>query len=209
MRRLGARRKPKIIYICCLVSICCATITVRWITAADDEDEVTALAMRIKSSKWIEYFPHLQKALNSWEKSKSESITCADKTVVELDVARRYRKGDVLQAKIVSYNELGKRKHYGGDFFLVTVRRPCSKYDGISCETVDNADGSYSVECFLPWQGPTLLNVVLLHPSEIVFELMKRYSTEEHVGIYLHTTMLNSNNVEERTFCSVDYPDKG
>lgn len=165
-------------------------------------------ASPIYEADWILHFPHLFKAAKKVYRTGRSDLTCSKTTNLELVDAVEYTKGDTLRAVITARDELGKRKSYGGDFFVVTLRRPPSTCDGVTCVVDDKGDGTYLVECILPWSGKAALNALLIHPSESVFQIMKKFSTEKHVGLIIYTRMLNSANITEDSVCTVGFPDK-
>ena len=74
------------------------------------------------------------------------------------------------------------------------------------CEVEDNMDGSYNASCLLPWKGKAIVTAVLIHPSEAIFHLIQKFSSEQEYGLTMNATMRNSENKTEITKCSVGYP---
>nr|XP_039251229.1 NXPE family member 3-like [Styela clava] len=165
------------------------------------------LRTNLLSSSWIKLFPHLEHMVESRAKLTAEKITSPINTVVKLIDRKTYKTGELFNATITAYDELGYRKKYGGDFFMVTLGRQSYKNDGVSCEVYDEKNGSYHVTCFLLWPGNAVLRVVLIHPSESIYELMKMYSSESEWGVRMEAIMLNSKQENERTVCSIGFPE--
>lgn len=164
----------------------------------------------ILDSEWIRYFPHLEKAVKNIAENSSEAITNANNIKIELEKGKQgiYNIGDVVNAKIIVFNNTGRKKLHGGDFFSVILRRPNSKTDGVSCNVEDHCDGTFSVRCILPWEGEAILTAILAHPIESLLQLMLKYSSEKHYGLDIVTIMLNSRNVQEKTICAIGFPNK-
>lgn len=186
---------------------CCIFVAIYIVYVSIPRPHIASVE-ELKVSKWLSFFPYLMNALQHWEKDDSKLLTSPRQTTIKLDKSQNYKRGDMLHATITAFDEAGRRKQYGGDFFFVTLRRPNYPTDGITCETTDNTNGSYSVDCILPWAGQATINAILVHPSESVIQLMRKYSSERHYGIDIYTKMKNSRKFEETTLCSVAFPNK-
>ncbi|XP_039251541.2 NXPE family member 3-like [Styela clava] len=160
------------------------------------------------SSSWIHLFPSVRHMVTQIDENVISHITNAKQTTITLKGGNKFVVGNKLTAKIVAKDQLGRQKNYGGDFFIVTLRRRGYQNDVITCDVFDEMMGIYHVSCLLPWPGIAYLNAVLVHPSESIFQMIKKYSSEHEWGVLMNTTMRNSKDIDEYTPCSVGFPEK-
>lgn len=177
------------------------------ITPIEDNDVNSIL----HSSKWIQYFPALKSLLKIKQNEEFappyNKSTSARNSELQLLNEGFFSFERTLVARIQARNYLNENKDFGGDFFLATLRPKAQSTDGIICKVFDKMDGTYEVSCFLPWVGRAYLHVVMVHPSEAVYDLMKTYRSVKEPGVIMETTLKNSKGEKEKTNCSIGYPD--
>ncbi|XP_069607629.1 NXPE family member 4-like isoform X1 [Ranitomeya imitator] len=102
---------------------------------------------------------------------------------------QRYCVGDDLIVRIDMFDNLGKKKTYGGDFMKVRISTPDLKA-AASGKVVDFNNGTYNVHFTLFWEGRVYISIVLYHPSEAVTALW-RARNKNHGLVYFIGTFVN------------------
>ncbi|XP_077108596.1 NXPE family member 4-like [Ranitomeya variabilis] len=102
---------------------------------------------------------------------------------------QRYCVGDNLIVRIDMFDNLGKKKTYGGDFMKVRISTPDLKA-AASGKVVDFNNGTYNVHFSLLWEGRVYISIVLYHPSEAVTALWrarnKNYGLVYFIGTFVN-----------------------
>ncbi|XP_039261483.2 NXPE family member 4-like [Styela clava] len=168
---------------------------------------------RILGGKWLDIFPEVRHMLQEIETGRSASsingVTSAKQSVVTFDKKRKYFEGNTWKGLIKSYDRKNNPKSQGGDYYKASLYRSERIIDGgVSCTVKDNQNGTYGVECPLPWQGRGFVRVFLQSPKETVYLNMLITSKMNEELIIKNTSFINSFKQREYSICDMDLWDK-
>ncbi|XP_071943035.1 NXPE family member 3-like [Antedon mediterranea] len=125
-------------------------------------------------------------------------------TISNLNSERTYNLCDEIIIKIEARNLYGQRKKYGGDYFRANMYS-FSNAAAVSQngDIVDNQDGTYTAYFTAWWPGSVIVQVVLVHSSEVV-QIIKDVRAR-HPQRFVYFGMFASSDFEihEVTRCHV------
>ncbi|XP_019624463.1 PREDICTED: NXPE family member 3-like [Branchiostoma belcheri] len=131
-----------------------------------------------------------------------QQVTCPDNTsTVVLNRDRLYHQGDHLTVRIVSRDQEGRPKTYGGDFFRARLFSSDRSILASSAGHVtDHSNGTYTVKFPLYWAGGVSIQIQLVHPSEAV-KVLKRVREIPNKRVFYCSFVDEKTNATNTTQC--------
>ncbi|CAH2219270.1 NXPE family member 1-like [Pelobates cultripes] len=115
-----------------------------------------------------------------------------------LHYGQQYCNGDSLTVRVETFNYLGQRKTYGGDFLTARIYST-GLGAAASGRVEDFNNGSYNIHFILSWEGNVKISIVLYHPSEGVSALWRARNAGYKNIIFIGKFLYKSQEIE--TFC--------
>ncbi|XP_033114900.1 NXPE family member 3-like [Anneissia japonica] len=109
------------------------------------------------------------KHIRDWSIENATSHLASSASVVNLNSERSFHLCDEIVVHIEARNLYGKPKKYGGDYFRANIY---SLSEAASAspngDVIDNQDGTYTAYFTAWWPGTVIVQVTLVHSSEVV-----------------------------------------
>ncbi|XP_053547161.1 NXPE family member 4-like [Bombina bombina] len=131
--------------------------------------------------------------------SHIDHTTSAQRSIATIKNPRNvYCVGDTLIVQVDSFDFLGNRKTFGGDFLLARIYSP-EINAGASGRVEDFGNGTYHIHFKLFWAGAVNVSILLIHPSEGVSALWR--ARNKGYGYIAYTGYFSFQGKEAKTKC--------
>ncbi|XP_070535088.1 NXPE family member 3-like [Ptychodera flava] len=99
----------------------------------------------------------------------SLGMTSPDKTRVTLqNGGDDFRRGDFIHVVVEAFDENGRPRRRGGDFFEAVMERESPQYRSTAGRVIDYLNGTYSVFFYAAWSGKAVIGIEMTFTREAI-----------------------------------------
>ncbi|XP_043929144.1 NXPE family member 4-like isoform X2 [Protopterus annectens] len=133
----------------------------------------------VESIYWAVVEYHQRSQLGSF----NSSTKARNSRYYILDSSANFSTGDILRVFVETFNQLGQKQTYGGDFLIARAFNT-DLQAGVKGSVLDMNDGSYLVTFPLFWQGNTRISIRLYHSAQAAAVIRKLRENYPHRMAY-------------------------